>query len=63
MLRFLTAGESHGSEILVILEGLPAGEYVVEAWHEKLGTQRQTVRTADGQPGSIEFTFPARPGG
>jgi hypothetical protein len=45
------------------LEGLPAGEYVVEAWHEKLGTQRQTVKTADGQPGRIEFTFPARPGG
>jgi len=25
MLRFLTAGESHGTELLVILEGLPAG--------------------------------------
>ena len=25
MLRFLTAGESHGPELLVILEGLPAG--------------------------------------
>jgi plastocyanin len=45
------------------LEGLPAGEYVVEAWHEKLGAQRQTVKTADGQPGTIEFIFPARTGG
>ncbi len=25
MLRFLTAGESHGPELTVILEGLPAG--------------------------------------
>lgn len=45
------------------LEGLPAAEYIVEAWHEKLGTQRQTVKTADGQPGTIEFAFSARPGG
>ncbi|MBV8296343.1 MAG: chorismate synthase, partial [Acidimicrobiia bacterium] len=25
MLRFLTAGESHGKGLVVILEGLPAG--------------------------------------
>jgi chorismate synthase len=25
MLRFLTAGESHGQGLLVILEGIPAG--------------------------------------
>src|SRR5689334_5531525 len=25
MLRFLTAGESHGPELLVIVEGMPAG--------------------------------------
>ena len=25
MLRFLTAGESHGRALLVIVEGLPAG--------------------------------------
>jgi len=25
MLRFLTAGESHGRTLVVILEGLPAG--------------------------------------
>jgi len=25
MLRFLTAGESHGQALVVILEGLPAG--------------------------------------
>ncbi|MGO9571272.1 MAG: chorismate synthase [Desulfomonilaceae bacterium] len=31
MLRFLTAGESHGPELTVILEGLPAGISVVRA--------------------------------
>src|SRR5206468_3438648 len=28
MLRFLTAGESHGPELLVVVEGLPAGVIV-----------------------------------
>ncbi len=31
MLRFLTAGESHGPELLAILEGIPAGLALVEA--------------------------------
>ncbi|MCZ6916612.1 MAG: prealbumin-like fold domain-containing protein [Gemmatimonadetes bacterium] len=31
------------------LDGLPPGDYVVEAWHEILGTQVHTVSvTADG---------------
>ena len=30
MLRFLTAGESHGQALVVILEGLPAGIRVTE---------------------------------
>ncbi|MHC5053070.1 MAG: chorismate synthase, partial [Planctomycetota bacterium] len=28
MLRFLTAGESHGAALTVIVEGLPAGVFV-----------------------------------
>ncbi len=39
------------------LEGLPAGTYVVDAWHEKLGTLRQTVTVSDGQRRSIAFSF------
>ena len=31
MLRYLTAGESHGKALVVIVEGLPAGLPVVEA--------------------------------
>jgi chorismate synthase len=31
MLRWLTAGESHGPELVAILEGLPAGVQVTTA--------------------------------
>ena len=31
MLRFLTAGESHGQALVVIVEGLPAGLPIVES--------------------------------
>lgn len=41
------------------LKGLPAGEYVVEAWHEKYGTQTQTVKVGDGEAKTVDFTFKA----
>jgi plastocyanin len=41
------------------LKGLPAGKYVVEAWHEKLGSQTQTVEVADGASKTVSFTFKA----
>ncbi|QYG93105.1 chorismate synthase [Iamia sp. SCSIO 61187] len=41
MLRFLTAGESHGPALVVIVEGLPAGlEVTVEAIQEELRRRR-----------------------
>lgn len=39
------------------LAGLPAGNYTVEAWHEKFGTQTQQVSVADGESKSIDFEF------
>ncbi|MBI4227294.1 MAG: carboxypeptidase regulatory-like domain-containing protein [Candidatus Omnitrophica bacterium] len=39
------------------IQGLPAGTYTLEAWHEKLGTQTQTVTVADGQAAPATFTF------
>lgn len=39
------------------LDGLPAGAYALEAWHETLGVQRQTVTLADGEHKEIEFAF------
>lgn len=42
------------------LKGLPAGEYIVEAWHEKLGSRRQTVNLSDGESGRLDFIFGGR---
>ena len=41
------------------ISGLPAGTYTIEAWHEKYGTQTQSVTVADGESKSLDFTFPA----
>ena len=40
------------------LNGLPAGEYVIEVWHETLGVQKQTVSVSDGEKKEISFSFP-----
>jgi plastocyanin len=39
------------------LKGLPPGTYTVEAWHEKLGTQTQTVTVGEKQAADTSFTF------
>lgn len=36
---------------------LPPGDYVVEAWHEQLGTQTQNVTVATGQTAEVSFSF------
>jgi plastocyanin len=41
------------------LKGLPPGNYTIEAWHEKLGTQTQTVTIGEKQTSTIAFTFKA----
>lgn len=45
-----------GSDGSFAIEGLPAGDYVVEAWHEQLGTQTQNVTVGDG-PVEVSFDF------
>lgn len=42
------------------LAGLPAGTYTVETWHEKYGTQSQSVTVGDGEAKSLDFTFKAQ---
>lgn len=37
---------------------LPAGEYTLEAWHEKLGSTTQKVTVKEGA-NTVDFTFPA----
>ncbi len=39
------------------LSGLPPGDYVVEAWHEELGTQTQNVTVGEGATAELSFTF------
>lgn len=39
------------------IEGLEPGEYEIEAWHERLGTQKATVTVTADKPGEANFTF------
>ena len=39
------------------ISGLPPGNYVIEAWHEKLGTQIQNVTIGEKETAEISFTF------
>ena len=51
MVRFLTAGESHGRALIVILEGIPAGLSIdIDAITADLQTTAGRVRprTTDG---------------
>ena len=41
------------------LSGLPPGDYVVEAWHEMLGSQTQNVTVGEGATAEVSFTFTA----
>ncbi len=39
------------------LKNVPAGTYTIEAWHEKLGTQTQSVTLGEKESKQISFTF------
>jgi hypothetical protein len=41
------------------LRGVPPGTYTVEAIHEKLGSQTQSVTVGDKESKEIAFTFKA----
>jgi len=41
------------------LKDVPAGTYTIEAWHEKLGAQTQTVTLAEKDSKEVTFTFKA----
>jgi hypothetical protein len=42
------------------IPNLPPGEYVLEAWHQTLGTQSQRVTVTANAPATVTFTFPPR---
>lgn len=39
------------------IKGLPPGEYTIEAWHEKYGTQEQKIKVEPKQAATADFTF------
>ena len=41
------------------LKGLPPGTYTIEAWHESLGTQTQSVTIGEKESKDIQFSFKA----
>lgn len=43
------------------IEGLPDGEYEVEAWHERLGTLTQKIRVTGEEVKTLEFAFETTP--
>lgn len=47
-----------GEDGSTVIKDLPAGEYTIEAWHEKYGTQTQKVAVTD-QDQEISFAFKA----
>ena len=42
------------------LKGLPPGTYTIEAWHEKLGRQTQSVTIGAKEAKEVTFTFKPR---
>ncbi len=50
---FAVSGEDGTYEI----KGLPAGDYVVGTWHEKLGAREETVRVTAEAPVELSFKY------
>jgi plastocyanin len=46
-----------GPDGSVSVQGLPPGDYVVEAWHEVYGTITQSITIATGQTAELSFEF------
>jgi hypothetical protein len=42
------------------LKKLPAGDYTVEAWHEKYGTQTMKVKVAATGAATADFKYTAK---
>lgn len=54
---FFAVSQADGS---FSIKGLPAGTHTLEAWHEKLGVQTQTVTVAEGERKELNFSFAAK---
>ena len=41
------------------IEGLPPGTYTIEAWHERLGAQTQTITIGEREAGDMTYSIQA----
>jgi len=46
-----------GADGTFTIKGLPAGDYEVEAWHEKFGTQTAKIKVGAGEAKTADFKF------
>ena len=46
-----------GTDGKFTISGLPAGTYEIEAWHEKMDARTASITLADGEAGSVDFSF------
>lgn len=46
-----------GDDGSFVLKDVPPGEYTIEAWHEKYGTQELKLKLEPKQPLAADFTF------
>jgi hypothetical protein len=49
-----------GDDGSVSLKKLPAGEYTIETWHEKYGTQTMKVKVAAAGEAKADFKYSAK---
>jgi plastocyanin len=46
-----------GADGRYVMPSLPGGQYVIEAWHESLGTKSVKIEVDDKDPASLDFSF------
>jgi plastocyanin len=49
-----------GADGSFTIADVPAGQYTVEIWHEKLGSQTRDVTVSDGKPVELKLEFKAK---
>ncbi len=49
--------DTTGKDGIFTIEGLEAGTYEIEAWHERLGTRTTTVSVAADETKTVDFTM------
>jgi len=51
---YFTLTDQHGR---FVIEQLPAGEYEMQTWHEKLGTKNRWIRVSEGAQTSVDVVY------